>query len=229
MERNRSFMHTRNRRSEAGNAFLFILLGVVLFASLSFVMSRGFGTEGTSKISDRRAELAASEIMTYAQRIQRAVNRIRSKGISESDISLEFDGNFVNADCDENTDTHFPTCQVFHTQGGNVNEQEPPEGVNEGESWHFTGSTCIGDCDGSSTADEELLLVLPNLEDNVCEFINRKLEINGIPSATGTYSTTAFTGSFSNDTEIAIAGGPFDAVCYSDGTDNHLYYTLIKR
>lgn len=227
MAKNKS--QTPNRANEAGNAFLFILLGVVLFASLSFVMSRGFGTEGTSKISDRRAELAASDIMTYAQRIQRAVNRMRRDGISESDISLEFDGNFVNVDCDEDTDRNFPACQVFHSQGGNVSEQAPPEGINDGEIWHFTGSTCIGDCNAGSTADEELLLVLENLEDNVCQFINRKLEIDGIPTATGTFSTTDFTGNFSNNTEIAITGGPFDAVCYSDDTDNHLYYILIER
>lgn len=227
MAKNKSI--TRTRANEAGNAFLFILLGVVLFASLSFVMSRGFGTEGTSKISDRRAELAASEIMTYAQRVQRAVNRIRSQGISESDISLEFGGNFINADCDEATDTNFPACQVFNAQGGNVSEQAPPEGANDGTSWHFTGSTCIEDCDGTSTADEDLLLVLPNLEDNVCQFLNRKLDIDGVPTATGTYSTTAFTGSFSNDTGIVVVGRPFDAVCYSDGTDNHFYYILIKR
>lgn len=225
----RNNARTRNRTKEAGNAFLFILLGVVLFASLSFVMSRGFGTEGTSKISDRRAELAASEIMTYAQRIQRAINRMRSQGISESDISLEFGGNFINTDCNDDTDTHFPACRVFHAQGGNVGEQAPPEGVNGGESWHFTGSTCIGDCDGTSTADEELLLVLPNLADNVCQFLNRKLDIDGIPTATGTYSATAFTGSFTNGTEIAIVDGPYNAVCYTDGTNNHFYYTLINR
>ena len=61
--------HAQNRKTEAGNVFLFILLGIVLFATLSYIMSRGFRTTGTDQISDRRAELAATEIMNFSQQL----------------------------------------------------------------------------------------------------------------------------------------------------------------
>ena len=230
----RKALTARNRTKEAGNVFLFILLGIVLFAAVSYVMSRGFRTTGTDQISDRRAELAATEIMDFSQRVERAISKIRSKGISESDISLEHDGNFINTNCNDAADTEFPDCQVFNASGGRVTVLTPPEGANDGTGWHFTGATCIEDssnttCETDGISNEEILMILPNLRDNVCSFINKKLNITGIPAATGTYSATAFTGSFADDSEIIIATGPYDTACYSDGTNNQFYFTLIKR
>lgn len=223
---------TPKRKGERGNVFLFILLGVVLFAALSYTMARGFRSEGTSKISDRRAELAATEIMDFSQRVSRAVNAMRAKNISENDISLEFAGNFVNANCNDGADPNYPACQVFNPSGGRITEQAPPENANDGTSWHFTGSSCVDSaaaCASDSVSNEELLLVLPNLESNVCESINKKLGITGIPASAASYSATAFTGSFSDNTAIVLAGGPFNSACFSNGGNNHFYAILIER
>ena len=224
----------QSRKTETGNVFLFILLGIVLFATLSYIMSRGFRTTGTDQISDRRAELAATEIMNFSQRVERAISKTRSKGISESDISLEHNGNFINTNCDDASDAEFPTCQIFNPAGGRVTAITPPEGSNDGTAWHYTGATCIEsnvdtNCETDTVSNEELLMILPNVRENVCRFINNKLNITGIPTATGTYSSTSFTGSFADGSEIIIASGPHDTACYSDGTNYHFYYTLMKR
>lgn len=227
----------KSRKSESGNVFLFILIGIVMFAALSFTMSRGFRSEGTSKLSKRQAELAASEIMTYIQRIDRGITRIRQKNISENDISLEFDGNFVNSACDGAPDPSFPTCQVFNAQGGRVAAQEPPQNANDGTSWHFTGRTCIGDigtgatgCNSDGLSNEELILVLRNLDQDVCEAINTKLNITGIPADSGGgFSATAFTGTFSDNTELIIAGGPFKSACYDAGSSTYHFYSVLME
>jgi hypothetical protein len=228
---------SRQRSAESGNVFLFILIGIVMFAALSFVMSRSFRSEGTSKISDRQAELAATDILNYTQRVERAISRIRNNSISENDISLEYDGNFVNASCDAPADSSFPDCQVFNAQGGRVSETTPPTDANDGTSWHFTGHTCIADigtgasgCDSDSTSNEELLLVLRNLEQNVCEAINSKLSITGIPADSGGgFSTTGFTGTFADGTELDIAGGPYKAACFDTGSSNYHYYSVLME
>jgi hypothetical protein len=220
---------------ESGNAFMFILIGIVLFAAISFVMSRGFRSEGTSNLSARQAELAAIDIVTYAQRIERAVSAIRRKDISEGDISLEHNGGFINANCNDAADRRFPECQVFHPQGGNISPQTPPLNSNDGTNWHFTGATCIEGaavtgCDSDGQRNEDLIAVLRNINQSVCTAINRRVGIDGIPvDAGGGFSATPFTGTFPEDTEIALAGGPFTAACYQNGGAFHFYSILIKR
>ncbi len=223
-------------QSQRGNVFLFILLGIILFAGLAFVISRGFRSEGTQKISDRRAELAATDILSYTQRLERAINKIRSKSVSESDISLEHGGEFINASCDDSGDAAFPACQVFNPGGGSLSPQDPPQDANDGSPWHFTGASCIPDigtgaagCD-SSGADEELLAVLPNMDATVCEELNKKLKITGIPAdGGGGHAATPFTGTFADGTEIDLPGGPFSAACFSSGGANHFYAVIMAR
>lgn len=208
-----------------------------MFAALSFTMSRGFRSEGTSKLSKRQAELAASEIMTYIQRIERGISHVRQKNISENDISMEFDGSFVNTACDAGADPDFPTCQVFNPQGGRVSEQQPPQNSNDGTSWHFTGSTCVPDigngdatCETDSASNEELLIVLRNVDQDVCAALNQKLNITGIPTiSAGSFSATAFTGSFADGTELNVTGGPFKSACYDAGSSTYHFYSVLME
>ena len=78
----RILMRPNNSRiSERGNVFIFILLGLVLFAALSFTVARGFRSDTTSQMTDRQAELLATEIITYGQQMERTVNRLRRNGL----------------------------------------------------------------------------------------------------------------------------------------------------
>lgn len=221
------------RQHERGNVFLFILLGVVLFAALSYTMARSFRSEGTDRVSSRKADLAATEIIDYAQRIGRAVNSMRSKGISENDISLQFGGNYINTACNDATDPSFPACQVFHADGGRVKVQTPPENANDGSAWHFTGSSCIASaaaCATDTFSNEELLAVLPNLDVKVCTAINKKLGITtATPASAASFDASQFTGSFADGTAIVLAGGPYNAACFSNGGQYHFYMILIDR
>ena len=90
-----------------------------------------------------------------------------------------------------------------------------------------TGAT---GCDTDSIANEELIIVLPNIVDIVCEEINKRLNISGTPVDTGGgASSTKYQGSFADGTEIILPGGPFNTACFSDGTNNHFYSVLIAR
>ncbi len=221
-----------NRPAESGNVFLIIMLGIILFAALSFTVSRGMRSGNTSAMSAQQAELKASTILTSAQKVQRAVDRLRRKGISESDIS--FDQTIVATVYDHGQPA---TNAVFDPTGGALNWQTPPEDANDGSDYLYTGSTCIAGigtgasgCDSDAASNEELLMALPNVNDSVCTAINDRLNITGIPADTGGgASTTEFVGTFADDTEIILAGGPFNAACFSRGGNNHFYQILIER
>lgn len=221
---------------ESGNVFLFVFLGVVLFATLAFTISRGMRSDTAIAMSDREVELAASDIMSYAQRLERGVSRLRRRSVSESDISFHVANwghtDYQHGQPDKN--------QIFHPSGGAVSWKEAPQGSNDGSVWHFTGSTCIGDigtgaagCESDADAtNEELIAVLPGLVQSICQEINDKLEITGIPANTGTgYSTTEFVGTYADGTIPDNMDG-FNAGCFDGGasqTGFHFYHVLIAR
>ena len=256
MEKNNSFPKVRS--NEAGNAFLFILLGVVLFASLSFVMSRGFGTEGTSRISDRRAELAASDILSFSRTMENAVNKLRQKGCSESD--LNFDNNVVSGYDNTNAPNN-GSCDVFGSGGAKSNYQHPLTDWNDAafsasafyNEWAFIAGSSVydlgaekGSCSAAAIKDScvELFLLLPYLKKDLCLKINDKLGVtntnNEAPRDAG-LNPLKFVGSFSytpyelgneSGTSVNLRGKPTGCYSVERGSGeivHHFYYVLLAR
>lgn len=223
--------NSSTRNAERGNVFLFILLGVILFAALAFAVSRGFRSDTTTAMSQRKAELLAVDVIAFAQRLERTVAKMQRNGISENDISFE---NPVDAGY-----AHTPSADnqnVFHGDGGAISRQGAPSGANDGSAWHYTGHTCIADlgtgatgCASNTASDEELIAVLPNVNATVCGIIDKKLGISAIPANTGTaYSATKFTGTYADGSEI-ILDRSRNAACYSQGGNYYFYHVLIAR
>lgn len=225
-------MRQSKNRNESGNVFIFILMGIVLFVALTLTLARGMRSETTGAMTAQKAALAAADILDYAQRTERAVDRLRRRGISESDISFE-----QSSDSGYNAHAQPDSNKVFHPDGGNAAWKSPPANANDGSDWFFTGSTCIADmgtgatgCDADSTSNEELLAVLANVDPTVCEEIDRRLNISSIPVDTGGgASTTKYTGIFADGTEIILPGGPFSSACFSHGGNYHFYSILLAR
>lgn len=226
--------HPSSARShERGNIFVFILIGIVLFAALSMTISRGMQTQTSSNMSAREVELAAVDIISYSQKIERAVNRMRRSGVSENNIS--FSNSVVTGYTHGSPQAD--TNKIFNKSGGGLQWQSPANGVNDGSEWIITGSTCIADvgtgatgCDSDSSSNEELLLVLPNVKESVCEKIDEKLGISSIPADSGGGPAgTKFVGTFADDTEIIPAGSSYTTACISYGGNYYFYTVLIER
>lgn len=222
----------KTNHPESGNVFIFILLGIGLFTALMFTVSKSMQTQTATQMNARDAKLAATEILDYAQRLERAVARISRKGVSENEISFQNAADAGYTPGNVQPETH----HVFNTQGGSINWVIPPEGVNDGTNWLITGETCVKDvgtggtnCASDNLSNEELLLILPNLDSNVCTELNKMLDIDTIPAETGTgYSSNKFTGTFEDDTKIDV-GSPYKTACYSKSNSYYFYHTLIAR
>lgn len=221
-----NFAKTSN---QSGNVFLFVLLGVALFAALAFVVSRGMRSESATGLSRNQAELSAVDIIDYAQNLERGVNRLRDHSVSENDI--DFTNGVVTGY--EHSPVLPDTDQVFSKTGGGISWKNPETNVNDGSPWIFTGKMCIVNigtggtgCEGNSVNDEELVAVLPNLKANVCEELNKRLGISPMPSG-GHISTTKFTGTYSDDASPGTDGLP--AACFTAGGNFYFYYVLLPR
>lgn len=162
---------TAKSSNQSGNVFFIILIGIVMFAALMFTFSRGV-RQSTEGMSGREAELAASDIVTYGQKVQRGVDRILARGISEADLSFanDVDLNYVNPDCSGNN-----ACLVFHPEGGAVKWQNPPNNVNYTSASYFIGPNRVSSADGTTkdvgTNARDLVIMLP-VDAAVCDAVN---------------------------------------------------------
>lgn len=226
--------YSPSRTRESGNAFFIVLLGVVLFAALMFTFSRS-ARQGGENIDGKRAEILATDIVSYAQRIERRVNNLRRRSISENDISFEndFDLNYTNPNCGDDR------CKIFKGSGS-ISWQEPPTGGNDGSGWVFTGGNYVdGMGAAGNAADAELLMILPNVLRSVCAQINDYVGVGGIPKNTGNSDDTAFTGNFSATPELikedggtaleGEASGCFEGAGTPPSGTYHFYHVLIRR
>ncbi len=152
---------------DSGNAFFIILIGVVLFAALAFTFSKGI-QQGGENISNRQAALIASDILTYGQKMARAVQAMVAHGSSENDISFENDsiGGYNNANCLAGSG-----CFVFKADGAGLIWQAPPANSNNSEPYFF-GINQIGlDSEPLGPERQDLVMLLP-VKMSVCRQVN---------------------------------------------------------
>lgn len=186
-----------NRLSaQKGNAFFIVLLGIALFAGLSFVVSRSMRSETTERLSNREIKLAATEIIEYGSRFERTVSKLRRRGCSENDLNFEGNQDFSRTVDDEpfvyrnnNSPDDF-SCHVFHPDGGNLQPRLPvpiKATVNiddlerddmHPQSFKVTASRIEGHGSDSGPNGTDLILIIGRLTEGVCAGINAELGID---------------------------------------------------
>lgn len=229
------------RRQQTGSALFMILMAVALFAALAFTFSRGL-QQGSQSLSDRQAELAATDIIAFASRVERVTSRILQ---NHSETLLSFDG--INGTYSTPACTA-DDCKVFAAEGGGLAPVYPMvewlSPASSGEifyrTWFFTARFCVPQvgtdaCAGSSGTD--LVMMLPYIRKTLCEKINQKIGIplpTPAPSTVGSIDPTGkFNGSFApaspvlwDDTDL----NGRSSGCVQDGTDTyHFYQVLVAR
>lgn len=230
---------------QRGNAFFMILMAIVLFAALAFTFSRG-AQQGGENISNRQAELAAADVVTYAQKIERGVQLVMSRGLSENDISFdsEADPAYNNTECSDNQASNpddYLRCEkgkVFASTGAKLTWQAPPSDINNGQNY-FIGLNQVGPV--TETADPkslDLVMLLP-VKPRVCTEINKITSRAETWRSAGTLnSATKFTGDFENPSGVRIDWPDVDpkarpSGCFCKGaspcasTDPHYFYHVL--
>lgn len=173
-----------------GSGLFMILLVVVLFAALSYAISRlGSGTKG---LSEERERLLASEVIETGTRFAETVSRLRLKGVASTSLSFENTvvAGYANGACSGDS------CQVFAFDGGGLDWELPIAGVNGGENWGFSGSVALTHL---GTASADLFAVLPNLSAEICTRINVLLGVHDAVTSPPTVVAATFdkfTGSY---------------------------------
>ena len=238
------------RHTQSGNAFIYVLVAIALFAALAYTFTRSAQQGGSGNISKQEAAIAASEILSYARTIESAVNRVRVKNrCSENEISFEYNGNQVNADAPGTK-----KCHIFEANGGNAPWETPQTTWLDSSksanplygSYSYVGAGGVDEV-GSSASD--LIFFAPVLDRQVCLSLNKSLNIpnpsddapvddNGIQTETaftGSYVDAPATSATINDSGSSTALAGKNAACIEESTGcnggscYNFYYVLLAR
>ncbi|PZQ47859.1 MAG: hypothetical protein DI551_02535 [Micavibrio aeruginosavorus] len=227
--------------AQSGSILIWILIMVGLFGALSFAMSQGSRTSA-SNINAEQAKLVGTEIIDYARLMRDTVKSLRVNGCKDTDISFYGIISSSAASAYDNANTPVADedykCHVFNGKGGGINPQKPPEGFPAGAQYYVTGHTAV---QGVGTAEPDLVLILKNIDVNVCTQINKTLGVQNY--ASDDYAdANEFDGDYPGSAAQAIgddntnpdyvAGQPAACVAsYSVQAANtyFLYYVLLGR
>ncbi len=232
------------RYSQSGSVFFYIFLGVALFGALAYAITRGVRTQTTSALTTQQSRLAASDILNYAQLIERAVQKIRLKGCSESDIS------FAHDDWPHTQYEHTPTapdkCKIFHPDGGGMNfidmQSQHSDYINTLDRFIFVGRSAINNVGTTCAADqcvELYLFVRMYHAENICTHLNKIIGISqNLPISGGIFGGPRFNGTFTYGNTLTT--GAFDGEksgCYQDNSETYtdgtpyydFYHVLLER
>ncbi len=184
----------RPHHSESGSAFFIILVGIAMFASLSYIVFKG-GNVSESTLTSDRAKIIAQEIISYGDAISKAVQRLRLQGCTENQISFDAHNGLsrqTGGTAYSYANAQAPTdgsCDVFSANGGKV----IPSLISSGNidpalvssTWMHPQSFVIipGSVTGVGTTDAtasstDLLLWVGRLQPQVCVEINKILGID---------------------------------------------------
>lgn len=126
-------------RTEKGNALLYVLIGVALFALLSYSLSRNADT-GNINLTKEKTELLANQIITHSQQVQQVVFQMLITGSTIDDIDFVRPG-------ETGYDTAPHQHKVFHPGGGGMkvfNDSNPNLFSGGSRGWKAQTATNVG-------------------------------------------------------------------------------------
>lgn len=236
--------------NENGNVLFLILIAVALFAALSYTVSHSGRNQ--NPMNRESAKLNATQVLTFANRVKTAVDRLRISGCQENQLDF---GNTIWTSVDETTDLvpvgHNPNapasgeCNIFHYNG----LSEPvvmfpkasvhPSRLPASASMPGSGVVLTGGVSGIGIEDRpELFLQTNILTEDTCKAINRMLgdKTEFIPEG-NISNVSSFSGSFASSIPVAFGTGTTSSVygkrefCYKSTSSGWLsegVYFFVK-
>ena len=157
---------------ESGNAFVYILIAVVLFGSLSFMMSRSnTNTAAKSELDDAQLAFQVEAIIKYTTEVQSVLARMQASGTHPDDIDFILPG-AAAFDTAPNYD------KIYHSAGGglyqkNLNTAILGIPVTTPTAGWYLGS--FNNVEWTPSTSNDIVLTAYNISDELCAALNKKL------------------------------------------------------
>lgn len=108
---------------DAGNALVYVLIAIALFASLTFFLGRQTDSNEAHNLTDERARLFASQLISYAATVRSAIEQMEFSGVQLGDLDYSTPGTVGFTGGVENYK------KVYHPEGGGMIPKALPDNV----------------------------------------------------------------------------------------------------
>jgi len=183
----------RKRKGERGNALVYVLIAIALFAALSFTLSRNADTGEAGTLSEDRAKLYMSQIVSYAAQAKSVYDQMNFQGIQADnvDFTTPDDSTFNDNLADGGSADRIR--KIYHPDGGGLNVGYIPEGAIENSGITTPGDPAPGwymgrfnNHEWTASTNQEIVLTAYGLNPVICAMINQTItgsgEIADVPS-----------------------------------------------
>lgn len=174
-------MKKSGQKSESGNAMIYVLIVVALFAALSFVLARNSGSEEQGTLAAEKTNVYASQMIQMSNQVKQGVDQVLYSGSEIVNLNFCLPGEvcFTSAPLYNN---------VFHPEGGGmVRPVLPTETIhavdtNPDPGWYVGRFNNVAWTD---TAANDVILTAHQIRQDVCARINELLTgSSAIPALT---------------------------------------------
>lgn len=219
--------------AQRGNAAIYVLIVVALFAALSMIVARQNDNSESSGLSEEKLEIIANQVIAYPYQVKQAIEMMTLSGVDASDLEFMLPGEAgFNAGSNIN--------KVFHPEGGGLILARLPEEAIDQTSTDPEAGWYLGRFNNiawTPTADTEIVLVAHQISQGVCQSINKK--INGsesIPAMTDTIPNVLIDDSRHGGTNVAEFNATIcpdcenlPSICVSNGGQYGFYSIILSR
>lgn len=160
-----------NQARQRGNALIYVLIAIALFAALGFIMARQGDSSETSALPAEKAEIYAAQMISYAAQTRQVVEQMLFSGtsIDALDFMLPDDPDFEDA----------PTIhKVYHPQGGGLVRRPIPAEVVAQVSTAPPAGWYLGafnNVEWTESTGTDVILIAYQISQPVCAAINAKI------------------------------------------------------
>ena len=169
-------------KKQSGNAMIYVLVIVALFAALSFVLARHSGTAETGELSSQKIEIDAANILQTAAQMKQALDQMNFSGSSIASLD------FTTPDDEPAFSAGSKTHKFFHPAGGNAGVPRLPEAditqvtADPPAGWYIGR---FNNTEWTGLPVNDVMLTAFQITKPLCQEINKKLTgSTAIPVAT---------------------------------------------
>ncbi len=154
-----------------GNALIYVLIAIALFAALGFTLSRQNRNTNTKEIDEAKADLYALELITYATQAKSVIDQMSFTGSAIDDFvfTLPSEAGFNTAPL---------IHKIYHPQGGGLTPTNIPAKATNQISTPPNAGWYLGrfnNVEWSDSAGTDVILTAYQISKPVCEAINDQI------------------------------------------------------
>lgn len=215
--------------SESGNALIYVLIAIVLFAALGFTLSRQNSNTSTKEIDDAKKELFATQIITYATQTKSVIDQMSFTGtdFDEFDFTKPNESGFNTA-----PNIH----KIYHPQGGGLSLSNLPEGAKDDSITNPDAGYYLGlynNIEWTPSIENDILFTAYGIKKSICAAINQSISGDStIPQISGNLDDYFTDEGSAEITESACAeceGYPTLCVSNTAGNEFAFYALMLDR